>query len=453
MVKTRRAAAAIASISNIDHSSNDVEMKLEKESKAMIDTLVDLGLIEELDIFIRGFPGLTEQYLPISKIGEGTFSTVYKAIDISHDRYINDGWMFANVPEQDSTSYMNALFDFVNNPDLYYRTSELPLECSFWRSKMESYFERTKHQSEKPQYVALKRINVTSSPDRILDEIQFIKSLHGCNEVVPIITALRYEDQIVVVMPYFHHQDFRDYLPKFNIQDIMYYMHSLLKAVAHIHDHNIIHRDLKPSNFLYSPSHRRGMLVDFGLAQRYQNENVKSGYKNIPVVNNTNQIQIVKKSSNGYYLNDPRPPIKASRAGTRGFRAPEVLFKFSGQSTAIDIWSVGVIFLTLLTGQYPFFNSPDDLESIVEIACIFGQKAMSQAAAIYGRIWNSNIETCPATQVSFKKLCQTFNPALTSTIPDDAYDLLGKCLHLNCYERITARDALKHPFFASIQDI
>lgn len=402
IITRRAAAAATASMSIIDSNQvNDVEMKLEcqklnqpTESKPMINTLVDLALIEELDAFIRGFPGLSEQYFPISKIGEGTFSTVYKAIDISHDRYINDEWMFANVPEQDSSNYMNALLDFVSNPRLYYQVTELSMEETlFWRTKMEFYFERMNQDKDhdnsiQPRYVALKRINVTSSPERILDEIQFIKTLHGCSEVIPIITATRYEDQVIVVMPYFHHRDFREYLPKLTIQDIMYYMHSLLKAIAHVHDHNIIHRDLKPSNFLYSPVHRRGMLVDFGLAQKYHSENASTGYKNIPRITSSTMASSAsissKKSTIGYYLNDSRPPIKASRAGTRGFRAPEVLFKFPEQSMTIDIWSIGVIFLTLLTGRYPFFNSPDDLESIVELACIFGQKSMSQAAAIYG---------------------------------------------------------------------
>mgnify|MGYP005996345355 CR=1 FL=1 len=31
-----------------------------------------------------------------------------------------------------------------------------------------------------------------------------------------------------------------------------------------------------------------------------------------------------------------------SRAGTRGFRAPEVLMQVSSQSTALDIWSAGL---------------------------------------------------------------------------------------------------------------
>ena len=84
-----------------------------------------------------------------------------------------------------------------------------------------------------------------------------------------------------------------------------------------------------------------------------------------------------------------RPAFKASRAGTRGFRAPEVLFKFPDQTPSIDIWSIGIIFLTILTRQYPFFNSPDDLEAFLEIISLFGTKKISEAAKIYGIVSSS----------------------------------------------------------------
>lgn len=80
-----------------------------------------------------------------------------------------------------------------------------------------------------------------------------------------------------------------------------------------------------------------------------------------------------------------RPAWKAPRAGTRGFRAPEVLFKVSQQTTALDIWSAGVILLSLLTKQFPFFNSSDDQDAIVELACLFGSREISEVAQRYSK--------------------------------------------------------------------
>lgn len=53
------------------------------------------------------------------------------------------------------------------------------------------------------------------------------------------------------------------------------------------------------------------------------------------------------------------------------------------------MWSIGVIFLTVLTKMYPFFHSTDDQEAIVEIANIFGHDNMVKAGALYG-INNTN---------------------------------------------------------------
>ena len=60
-------------------------------------------------------------------------------------------------------------------------------------------------------------------------------------------------------------------------------MKALFIALAHLHAHNVIHRDVKPSNFLYAPENGgRGVLLDFGLAQK---ESRNIGGKN---TNNTN---------------------------------------------------------------------------------------------------------------------------------------------------------------------
>ncbi|CAB4056493.1 CDC7 [Lepeophtheirus salmonis] len=65
-------------------------------------------------------------------------------------------------------------------------------------------------------------------------------------------------------------------------------------------------------------------------------------------------------------------PMKAPRAGTPGFRPPEVLLKYEHQTTAVDVWAVGIIMLY-------------DLTALAEISVLFGSDAVHQAAKSYGK--------------------------------------------------------------------
>uniref|UniRef100_A0A2K6DUT6 non-specific serine/threonine protein kinase n=1 Tax=Macaca nemestrina TaxID=9545 RepID=A0A2K6DUT6_MACNE len=185
----------------------------------------------------------------------------------------------------------------------------------------------------------------------------------------------------------------------------------------------------------------------------------------------------------------------APKAGTPGFRAPEVLTKCPNQTTAIDMWSAGVIFLSLLSGRYPFYKASDDLTALAQIMTIQGSRETIQAAKTFGKsilcskevpaqdlrklcerlrgptshqptISEKNdhkasrlVQTPPGQYSgnSFKKgdsnscgCCfdeYTTNLEGWNEVPDEAYDLLDKLLDLNPASRITAEEVLLHPFF------
>jgi cell division control protein 7 len=193
--------------------------------------------------------------------------------------------------------------------------------------------------------------------------------------IAPLIHAFRHEDQVVVVLPYFEHDSFKSFYRKVEMYQIKNYMRCLLSALECVHEVGYIHRDIKPSNFLYRVDANKGMLIDFGLAQQ-QPKIPDNKYRH-------SKNAITKSRKPGYLLNDTRPSIRASRAGTRGFRAPEVLFKVVYQTCSIDIWSVGVILLSFLTGRFPFFQSEDDTEALLEIAHIFGKEEMTKIALTF----------------------------------------------------------------------
>ncbi|QPG74414.1 hypothetical protein FOA43_001743 [Brettanomyces nanus] len=301
---------------------------------------------QEISCVLKSFPGLEERYRLFDKIGEGTFSSVYKAENLQ-DPY-----------EEESDDHKH----------------------------------KHKHKHKyKYHLVALKRIYVTSSPQRILNELKLLRGFNLSMRVAPLLDAVRYEDQVIAVLPYYKHADFRDFYRDLPMPGIRKYMEELLTALYHVHQGGIIHRDIKPTNFLYDPFTRHGVLVDFGLAEKETEGDINLCPcahhildEKVPSFENDLMVR-------GYLRDDPRPGRRANRAGTRGFRAPEVLMKCPNQTFSVDIWSAGVILLTLLARRFPFFNSSDDTEALAELTNVFGIKAMKECAKEHGLGFECNL--------------------------------------------------------------
>ena len=50
----------------------------------------------------------------------------------------------------------------------------------------------------------------------------------------------------------------------------------------------------------------------------------------------------------------------------------------------MDVWSAGVIMLSLLSWRYPFFKAHDDMHAVAQMMCLFGYREMQNAAEAYG---------------------------------------------------------------------
>lgn len=51
------------------------------------------------------------------------------------------------------------------------------------------------------------------------------------------------------------------------LADIAHYMLELLNGLKTLRSMGIFHRDIKPHNFLYNMQSKKGMIIDFGLAE------------------------------------------------------------------------------------------------------------------------------------------------------------------------------------------
>ena len=150
-------------------------------------------LEEEISQLNDSVHGL-DAYHIVDKLGEGTFSSVYKAIDVHHAMFANAEWFKTNTPH------------------IAPRPARHPTV-----------------------YVALKRIYVTSSTARILNELEIMESLRGAPFISYLVTAFRSADQVIAVMPYTRHAEFREYYRVMPLSDLPCYFYCLFSALEAMH--------------------------------------------------------------------------------------------------------------------------------------------------------------------------------------------------------------------------
>ena len=86
----------------------------------------------------------------------------------------------------------------------------------------------------------------------------------------------------------------------------------------------------------------------------------------------------------------------------------------------------------------------DDNDAVVEIACLFGSAAIKELARKVGRVFNCSVPSVPEEHVGWHNVVQTLCPEMQP--PEECYDLLERTMCLDPKERITAEEALEHPF-------
>lgn len=122
-----------------------------------------------------------------------------------------------------------------------------------------------------------------------------------------------------------------------------------------------------------------------------------------------------------------------------------MLTKVIHQTSAIDIWSCGVVFMCLLSRRYPLFyqkSSLNEYYELMECCSFFGSECVINGLKEMDR----EVENIPYVEpASLRELF--LRSQWDEWIVDVSMDLLMKMVEINPQKRITAEEALKHTFF------
>ena len=194
-------------------------------------------------------------------------------------------------------------------------------------------------------------------------------------------------------------------LPKSIVKSFMY---QLVKGVAHCHKHGVLHRDLKPQNLLIDKNTNTLKIADLGLGRAFS----------IPLKSYTHEIV------------------------TLWYRAPEVLLGSTHYSTPVDMWSVGCIFAELARKQ-PLFPGDSEVQQLLHIFKLLGTPNEQVWPGVTSlKDWHAFPQWKPQE-------LSKFYPELDT----QGIDLMKKMLRYAPADRITAKDALLHPYFDGVREV
>ena len=275
--------------------------------------------------------------------------------------------------------------------------------------------------------VALKKLFGAFRDDtdsqRTFREVMLLQELNGHDNIIRLLNVIKAENDIDLYLIFdYMEADLFAVIRSNILQDIhkKFIIYQTLKALKFIHSADIIHRDLKPSNiFLNSDCHVK--LGDFGLART-----LNSG----------------KQGLNG---------VITDYVATRWYRAPEMLLGSINYGKPIDMWSVGCILFELLVGR-PLLPGKSTKEMIVFMFEVTGFPDRKE--------YDEVKEECEI-QIEYDNLLserirrrKTIKQLVSGYCNDPvAIDLLGKLLLFNPKKRLTAEEALEHPYVADFHNV
>ncbi|KAJ2781119.1 glycogen synthase kinase 3 [Coemansia javaensis] len=184
------------------------------------------------------------------------------------------------------------------------------------------------------------------------------------------------------------------------------YMYQLFRSLNYIHSMGICHRDIKPQNLLVNSATGVLKLCDFGSAKT-----------------------LIAGEPNVSYI------------CSRYYRAPELIFVATNYTGKIDIWSAGCVMAELMQGK-PLFPGESGIDQLVEIIKVLGTPSKEQIHTM-----NPNYTDHRFPQIRPHPFSRIFRHRSSP----EAVDLITKLLDYTPGKRLSAIQAMTHPFFDELR--
>jgi len=253
---------------------------------------------------------------------------------------------------------------------------------------------------------------------KILREIKILQNLAGGPNIIHLLDVVSESvtETPCLIQEYVDNVDFKTLYPTLSDHDVRYYIYQLLRALDYCHSCGIMHRDVKPHNVMIDHRRRQLRLIDWGLAEFY---------------------------TPGTMYN--------VRVASRYFKGPELLVDLQDYDYSLDMWSLGCMFAGIIFRREPFFHGRDNRDQLVKIVRVLGTEDFVQF------LKQNNLTLDP----SFLQLLsgQTRKPWSSFVTPEvehlcsaEALSFLNGLLVYNLPSRLTAKEAMAHPYFDPVRE-
>ena len=331
---------------------------------------------------------------------------------IRRDNVVSKSAVYTDVNDKKPKEY----WDYENLQVSWGEQDDYEVVRKVGRGKYSEVFEGVRAQAVDQKCII--KILKPVKKKKIKREIKILQNLAGGINIISLLDVVREPQSKTpsLVFEYVNNTDFKVLYPNLTDYDIRFYLMELLKALDFSHSQGIMHRDVKPHNIMIDHEKRQLRLIDWGLAEFYH-------------------------AGKEYNV----------RVASRYFKGPELLVDLQDYDYALDLWSLGCVFAGMTFRKEPFFNGHDNYDQLVRIAKVLGTQELHAYLNKYRIELDPHLEALVGRH-SRKPWSKFVNADNQHLVTPEAIDFLDKLLRYDHQERITAKEAQKHPFFDPVRD-